>query len=424
MHEVTAEAFAAHLQALLPANARCLAVACSGGPDSMALAFCAHRWAKANGGSVVALIVDHLLRSESSEEAEQVKQRLAALGIQTEILRWEHETVTSRVHILARAARYDLLTSTCRTKNIDALLIAHQREDQAETILMRLAKGSGFDGLAGIDPVSTRDGVVLVRPLLAFSKEQLIATCETAGISFVTDPSNASAKYARGRLRKVLPLLASEGLTIDRLIDLGERAREAKDAIDQVTDAFLHAHAHLDQSGVLHFKREAFAALPNAIAGRAVGRALNYLHPELYAPERALFAPILAELRAKEAMPTRSFHGCLLSKTETEIKMIREWAAIKECQTIQPGQTLVWDNRWRVTLAAQALAAYEVRALGVQPYHLLDTLAPRLRHDVPQGRARAALPALWQGDKPALIPVFNNASAPAPAKATLLPFFA
>jgi tRNA(Ile)-lysidine synthase len=184
-----------------------LALAVSGGPDSMALAFCVKRWARRD---CVALIVEHGLRAESAEEAKQVKQRLQNMGIPAEVMPWEHEDGLTRLHEKAREARYGLLTEACHRLGAGDLLTAHHQGDQAETILMRLAKGSGIDGLAGIAPQSARDGIRLLRPFLSLPKERLIATCEAACIDMVTDSSNKSEKYARGRLRKIMPLLASE----------------------------------------------------------------------------------------------------------------------------------------------------------------------------------------------------------------------
>ena len=209
----------------LPPGEERVALAVSGGPDSMALAFTVKRWSEQNHYlSPLAFIVDHGLREESGREASEVKLRLQVFGVTAEILCWEHAAVTSRLHSEARKARYRLLLDACEQHHLSVLLFAHQREDQAETILMRLSKGTGLDGLAGIPAQNVMRGVRIVRPFLTVPKQRLIATCEAAKIPFVTDPSNCMEKFARGRMRRVLPLLAEDGLTIDRLIDFGTRA--------------------------------------------------------------------------------------------------------------------------------------------------------------------------------------------------------
>ncbi|MGB9151713.1 MAG: tRNA lysidine(34) synthetase TilS, partial [Alphaproteobacteria bacterium] len=243
---IDAEEFARLLENYAPSLSVPLALAVSGGPDSMALAFCVKRWAQREA---IAFIVDHGLRAESATEALQVKAALEQMGIRAEILRWEHETVTTGLHEKAREARYRLLTDACRRHGAADLLIAHHRDDQAETILMRLAKGSGVEGLAGMQDQTMRDGIRFLRPFLSLPKERLVATCVAAAIPFVTDPSNDHKKFARGRLRKILPALAEEGLTVESLIGLGARAAEAKEALDYYTKALLRNAAQTEIGG-------------------------------------------------------------------------------------------------------------------------------------------------------------------------------
>src|SRR5689334_12818293 len=154
-----------------------LAVAVSGGADSLALALLADRWARACGGRVTALTVDHGLRPEAAREARQVGRWLKASGIRHVILRWSppamKKTATARLANLqaaARDARYELLCGWCRQHAVLHLLLAHHRDDQAETLLLRLARGSGLDGLAAMAPLVERSAVRLLRPLLAVPK--------------------------------------------------------------------------------------------------------------------------------------------------------------------------------------------------------------------------------------------------------------
>jgi len=459
---LSAEEFADLMMPFALSKAPHIAIAVSGGPDSMALAWCVKRWVeekepsfpqkressasdsermsqqkfqfkqpvkilddhlrhtarrrapldsrfRGNDGSFMAFIVDHQLRLESSAEAKQTKQRLAALGIKTEILRWEHPPIASKIHVAARKARYALLLEACKKHGIDNLLLAHQREDQAETILMRLAKGSGIDGLAGIAPVNSVEGVRLLRPFLFLPKERLIATCKANGIAFVTDPSNAAAKYARGRLRKVLPLLADEGLTSERLIDLGDRAREAKEALDHYTQNLLRVAAQMDSAGVIRLNLEQLRSAPKAVALRALGACLCAVHPTDYQPERAVLLPLLEALCNDAPTSARTVHGCVVSKTASKATVLREPSAITDIKPIAPGETVLWDGRWQVTLSPECKQRdLVIRALGVQSHEIIDKLAPGLRHDVPQGRARAALPGVWQGEKLVLIPVLEK----------------
>jgi tRNA(Ile)-lysidine synthase len=404
-HEVSeplsAEEFAGLMQRLGVLPSHRLAVAVSGGPDSMALAYCLKRW----GGTVTALIVDHGLRPESAVEAEQTQKRLAAQAIPATILRWEHEPVVTRLHVTARKARYRLLLDACRHQGIAHLLLAHQREDQAETILMRLAKGSGINGLAGISAHSVSEDIHILRPLLSLAKERLIATCVAAGLLFITDASNASDQFARGRLRKVLPLLEAEGLTIERLIDLGERADSARQALDHTTLQLLSAASTRDEAGTIRIALAPLQAAPMAIVERALAASLHSIHPNDYAPEYASLKDVCGAITSIGDMPSRTLHGCLISKTATHVILVREYAGIIETPLIRAGENLLWDGRWHVTLDTTAgTEPFTIRPLGNPPHETLDILAPGLRQRLSQGRARAALPSLWRGNDLCFIP--------------------
>ncbi|WP_421997842.1 tRNA lysidine(34) synthetase TilS [Reyranella sp.] len=178
-----------------------VAVAVSGGRDSLALALLAQRWAVARGGAVVGLIVDHGLRPASAGEAAQAAATLEALGCRQEILCWTGAKPASGVQAAARAARYALLREACGRRGILHLLLAHHADDQAETVAMRAARQSGGDGLAGMAAVVELPEVRLLRPLLAVGRARLTATLEANGIAWLDDPSNLDPRFERARLR-------------------------------------------------------------------------------------------------------------------------------------------------------------------------------------------------------------------------------
>ena len=410
MQLVTAAAFQKLLSRFLPPLHGKLALAVSGGPDSMAMAFLAAEWAKDhNQPAPIAFIVDHALRAESATEAATVQARLKVMGVDAEILRWEHDPITSALHMTARKARYELLLEACHRYKIDCLLTAHQREDQAETILMRLAKGTGIDGLAGISADNMIDNVRILRPLLDVPKQDLIATCEANNITYVTDPSNEAEKFARGRLRRILPMLADEGLSVERLVDFGQRAAEARDALQHYTIEFLRDAAHQDECGAIFIDKQKLLSLPRAIALRALSHILQTVHQEDYPPQHQSLSLCLETLQQDEAFASRTLHGCFISEAQNKLMVIREFSAITDHLNIRPGETIIWDGRWRISLPLEASLQFcMIRALGNPPHDLLDRLCPDLRHKIPQGRVRATLPALWLEDQPVLIPVFNS----------------
>ncbi len=394
------------------------ALGVSGGPDSMALALCAKDWAAKTGRHLIALIVDHALRPESGQEAETTQQSLLRLAVPAEILRWEHPPVVSRLHITARKARYHLLTEACRHHGITRLLLAHHREDQAETILMRLAKGSGIDGLVGIPERSIVNGIEILRPFLTIEKERLIATCISNQVPFIIDSSNSSPKFARGRLRRVMPLLTNEGLTIERLIDLGERAAIVKDALEHYTHAFLTQATQRDASGALHIDLNKLRAEPRAVGERALTACLQHLHPQDYAPEHVSLASLYKALLPDAVMPSRTLHGCIIGTKNKKCTVMREVDSI-DIMPIHRGETVLWDRRWRVTLPDNAdEPSCLIKPLGFPQHEILDRLAPGLLRQFPVAQTRASLPGLWVGNTLSCIPAFTS-EYPARARAVL-----
>ena len=199
-----------------------LAVGVSGGRDSLSLALLSHEWARSRGGHVLALIVDHGLRSEAAAEAVATSALLAEHGISSEILRWQGKKPDAGLQEAARSARYELLFEACRRKGILHLLVAHHADDQAETVEMRAARASGPDGLAGMAAlVEHRDGRLL-RPLLAIPRRRLTSTLVERGIRWIEDPSNADPRFERSRLRlrgrTAMPDVEGDRATRERML--------------------------------------------------------------------------------------------------------------------------------------------------------------------------------------------------------------
>src|SRR5258708_21729073 len=187
-----------------------IVLAVSGGPDSIALMWLAARWRStlARGPRLIAVTVDHGLRAEAAREAREVKLLARTLELAHRTMRWSGEKPKTGLAAAARAARYRLLAQAARAAGATHILTAHTRDDQAETLLMRLLRGSGIAGLAAMARESARDGVVLARPLLNVPKSRLVATPNKAKVAFAAEPANRDPAFTRPRLRALLPLLA------------------------------------------------------------------------------------------------------------------------------------------------------------------------------------------------------------------------
>jgi tRNA(Ile)-lysidine synthase len=261
--------------ALIDAPALVLAV--SGGPDSTALLVLAAGWRKRarRGPKLTAITVDHGLRSEARREAAAVKVLAKRLGIAHRTIRWKGTKPSTGLQEKARAARYRLLVQAARRCGASHVLTAHTRDDQGETVLIRMARGSGLSGLAAMARVTSLGDHVLVRPFLGLPKARLIATLRAASVPFADDPSNADPRFTRARLRSLMSELASEGLGPERLARLARRMRRADAAIEAMVDAAAgFSQQTWSGKGPIVIDSVSFAALPAEVALRLMGRAL------------------------------------------------------------------------------------------------------------------------------------------------------
>jgi tRNA(Ile)-lysidine synthase len=215
-----------------------IVLAVSGGPDSMALMWLAVRWrrALARGPRLFAVTVDHGLRAASATEARDVKRLARRLELPHRTMRWAGAKPKTGLPAAARAARYRLLAQAARAHGASHIFTAHTRDDQAETLLMRMMRGSGIAGLAAMARQSEREGVLLARPLLQVAKSQLVATLEKAKLGFADDPTNRDLNFTRPRIRAVMPVLAAEGGDARNLARLASRLARANAAVEVLVD--------------------------------------------------------------------------------------------------------------------------------------------------------------------------------------------
>jgi len=319
-----------------------LILAVSGGPDSTALLWLVARWRDAlmHPPKLIAVTIDHGLRKESAREALAVKKLARKLGVAHRTLRWTGKKPRTGIQEAARHARYRLLADAARKAGARHILTAHTLDDQAETVLFRLARGSGIAGLRGMgrdtqlsfrgaaqrrarNPYS-RAGVMdsgltpsacpgmtnllLIRPFLGVSKSRLIATLAAARIPFADDPSNRDPRFTRPRLRELMSGLAAEGLDARRLAAFARRMARADQAIERAVD---EAAARLSRktsptAGPIVFS-SGFADLPAELALRLLGRAIaacGHEGPVELGKLEALHADLAAAM-AKKGAPVR-----------------------------------------------------------------------------------------------------------------------
>lgn len=303
--------------ASVPADAALLLLAVSGGADSIALMHAAARWARGAARHTPAVAtVDHGLRAGSREEAEGVAAAAASLGLPHHILSWTGRPSGLASQQAARRARYGLLADLARSLGADALLTAHTRDDQAETVLMRMAAGSGPAGLAGMAAAGRReDGLLHLRPFLEIAKADLVAACHREGWALAEDPSNHDPRFERVRWRRLGPALAAEGLDANRLAALAARLRRWDEALDAAAEAA--SLRCLARTGDGHFTLDLTCLLgePDEVAIRVLAGAVTTAGPAVR-PRLERLEACMAALRsaARQERPLRrTLAGFVLS---------------------------------------------------------------------------------------------------------------
>jgi len=394
--------FAALMAPLGPfERAPVIAVALSGGADSMALCLLAAGWARRRRGRAVALTVDHGLRPGSGREARQVGAWLGPRGIEHHILRWPGDKPSRGVQAAARAARYRLLGAWCRRRQILHLLLAHHLEDQAETLLGRLGRGSGVDGLAAMAALAEGHGLRLVRPLLGVPRARLGATLERRRQDWIEDPANRDPAYLRVRLRRALEVLAPEGLSPRRLAATAGRLGRARAALEAAVSDLLARAATLHPAGFCRLDAVALAAAPTEVGLRALARTLMCVGGGPYTPRLERLERLFEVVAAAPPAPARTLAGCRVAAAAGKLVICREAAAAEEVLAVGAGRPALWDRRFAVRLAPPSAAPgrrLEVRRLGRAGWAEVVAQRADLRRSPIPAAARPSLPSLWDVD--------------------------
>ncbi len=308
-----------------------LILAVSGGPDSTALMVLAARWrGRARTPRLVAVTVDHGLRKESKREAKAVERLAQKLGIEHRTVPWTGRKPKTGLQEAARLARYRLLSKVAKDIGAPCVLTAHTLDDQAETVLFRLARGSGVSGLAGMYfrsgmPAEEGKDIDLIRPLLAVPKSRLIATLKAARISYADDPSNRDPRFTRPRLRELMPVLAREGLTASRLASLARRVQRVEQTLSQVMSAACRkvAPGPWPVGGPIRMEANMFADLPREVALRMLGGAIAWTGNEgpVELGKLETFHAAMEQALAESAKFRRTLAGALVTVSRDKISV-------------------------------------------------------------------------------------------------------
>ncbi len=337
---------ASKLDQTIPKETRSIAIAVSGGADSMALCLLLKTWAKQRNIHLVALTVDHQMRSESAAEAAQVHQWLSKLEV-------EHHTLTWKLrpeHInqsLARTSRYELLTEYCQFNSIQHLFAAHHQSDQAETFFMRLSKSSGLTGLSGMQEKTEYNKVFLYRPLLNICPNELKKYLTAQNQDWIEDPSNQNDKYERNRWRKHADSLERIGLFNSAIGKTCQKLTEANVALEWSTNQWLKTHAQLDIQ--LKFASCSFAELkqvPTELARRIMLKLASFVRGTDISPAHIrnnLLSPY--KTLTSDSFKPFTWAGCYWQNYNKNIYICREWG---KCPNEKLQNNAIYDNRFKL----------------------------------------------------------------------------
>jgi tRNA(Ile)-lysidine synthase len=336
--------------------------------------------------------VDHGLRPESAAEAARVAALCGACGIAHATLAWDAAEPGGNLQARAREARRQLIAEWARSRGIGAVALGHTLDDQAETFLMRLARGSGVDGLSGMAPEARSHGLIWLRPLLGVRRAELRRWLTEQGIGWAEDPGNADARFDRARARAALPLLAPLGLGAERLAATAAAMRRARAALEEATAALARAALSEGPAGDLVLDPRPLADAPEELQLRLLAGALCWVAGAPYRPRLARLEAVRAALAGGGLGHGLTLHGCVLRPGKEGRVAIR-----REPQAVAPPVPLarrVWDRRWElVAAAASGDPGLTIGALGPSGLAMI----PDWRES---GRPREALlttPAIWRG---------------------------
>lgn len=412
------------------ADFKTVVVAVSGGADSVALLRLLHRWQALVGEPPILEVatIDHGLRTESANEARWVCELATTLGLRHTAKRWIGEKPLSGLQSAAREARYNLLQEICRDYNFGApvaIATAHTRDDQAETVVMRLARGSGVDGLGAMAELrllkqqdqGARNPITLARPLLDISKQDLVTFLQANGQAWLEDPSNASRDFERVRLRHTMPSLSSLGVTPASLAKTAWRARRARNALDQSALDFIERRCALNDGAVAVLPLAALQAAPDEIQIRVLARLLSCFGGVASDARLSQVEALQASWRANMRIRATTLGGCVIDKRGSELRIFRESGRdpLPDIH-LQPGQSILWDQRFMVSAAADPAVSNTETDLHVRPLDPTTYTAIRgaLEGDgaLVSSAIAQTLPSFWLGEVLLAVPTLGYWAVP------------
>jgi tRNA(Ile)-lysidine synthase len=383
---------------LAQAPAGCLGVAVSGGSDSLALLLLTERWARRASCEIKVVTVDHGLRHGAAAEAEAVADLCRMRGLSHRRLHWQREAAAGNLQALARTARQRLIGDWAAREGAGAVALGHTLDDQAETFVMRLARGSGVDGLACMRAVSRLGGTTWLRPMLDLRRDDLREWLSAQGMCWAEDPSNTDLRFDRVRARAAFGELEGLGLTRERLAVTASRMQCAREALERDTAELAASCAALGPCGEVSLSCAEFTGAPAEIRARLLAAILCWIGCQDYRPRFEPLAQLVDAITTGRVGGGKTLHGCVLRQRKGGVLIRRE---VSRPAGPVPIQSRVWDRRWRLCAAKDLRPGLVIGALGRDGLAQVATWRAT-------GAARESLlttPAIWSGSRVVAAPL-------------------
>ncbi len=299
-------------------------VAVSGGPDSLSLAYLTKLFSNKYGTKFYYFIVDHKLRKESSKEAKQVVNLLKKIGITCKILVWIGKKPKSNIQSIARLNRYSLLIKECKKKQIQNILLAHHRDDRDENFFIRLTRGSGLKGLISFSEKVKNNNINFLRPLLQYSKKDLINISKNVFKYYFEDPSNKDSNFKRIRLRFLINELEKQGLDKSKLNLTLNNLAESDSALNYYCDKNISENSFLNSKQNIFVLKKLFFSQPNEVVFRSIVKIIKIIGNNYYPPRGKSIVRLVNTFKNGVNVKKLTLGGCLFKKVNETIIISRE----------------------------------------------------------------------------------------------------
>ncbi|PQM54975.1 MAG: tRNA lysidine(34) synthetase TilS [Rhodobacteraceae bacterium] len=358
-----------------------IGLAVSGGGDSLALLLMASKWAKSSNRSLNVVTVDHHLRLESREEAIHVGLIANKLGHPHQILDWKFDCRKGNLQAEASLARKKLISQWAKERSIKTVLLGHTLDDQAENFLMRLARGSGVDGLAGMKSRKRLYGINWSRPLLSFYRKDLRDYLSHKEVNWIDDPSNEDTKYTRVKVRRVLRELQALDINPIVLVETSKRMEKAATVLNDVAVHAGEKYLKLREWGDIEVDRKLFKLTRDETYLRLIAHLIKFISGSIYRPRYQELIRFTSALSVS-SFKARTIGGVIARSLSKDILVLRREPSVPSFITDIPSKKFTWDGRWEITVGTNRLGNLEkIGPLGeaglIQIQKKASTLIPK-----------------------------------------------